>query len=188
MKLLRVAVAFVTIMAATLTLSGTAQATPREGNKATEAVREILNLNPGSRQISKDSVELEPGVIVSLPPTDGADMGTHLTCEWQWLCMWQNKGGGGYKIRFFDCDRWYYLENWRMPDNRDWRDKISSIHNAQSGGSKGRAEFVDTLGNGAWHTVGHVNTQDGRSDLSKDMSSDGRNWNDRIDKVWACAS
>ncbi|MEU5873077.1 hypothetical protein AB0A73_16185 [Glycomyces sp. NPDC047369] len=185
---MRVAVALMATMAATLALGGTAQATQKEGSERTQAIREILKLNPGSKQVSSDSVELEPGVIMSLPPAEGTDMTTYLTCEWQWLCMWQNKSGGGNKLRFYDCDRWYYLENWHMPDGRDWRDRISSIHNAQSGGSKGRAEFVDTLGNGAWHTVGHVDVQDGRADLSKDMSSDGRTWNDRIDKVWACAS
>lgn len=151
----------------------------------------ILRLNPGSRRVDTYSVELEPGAImtISASATGGRaqDVGTlgFGECPWLYVCGWQLAGATGYRLQFTQCDRWYYLENFTMPDGRDWRDKITSIYNAQSG-SNATAEFVDTLGNGSWFTVGRIAPGGQRANLALDTAPDGRSWNDRIDKIWAC--
>lgn len=189
-----------TFLAALVMSSPAAHATPEltaesaagQDARVESEVSAILALNPGSQRIDTYSVQLDPGVIMTVPTSEDdktRDVGVlgFGDCPWLFVCGWQLAGATGYRLQFTACGQWFYLENYRMPDGRDWRDKITSIYNAQ-GGTGATARFVDTLSNGTWFTVGTVSPGGQRANLALDTAPDGRSWNDRIDKIWACNS
>lgn len=103
----------------------------------------LLELYPGSKQFDVTSVEIEPGVVVSLPAEDGVQA----SCTYQYLCLFSNTSHGGYKISFYTC-AFRNLGNYTYPGGGRWNDKMSSLINNQTSGT--RSPFYNYLGSNNW--------------------------------------
>jgi hypothetical protein len=141
---------------------------------ADRQVADALAANPGSRRISPTSVQLAPGVVMTV----AADT----SCASGWLCMWQHVYRAGAKLAFYSCNT-QNLGNYYISPGNSWRDDISSIWNHQTGGVV--SYFYDWKGLG-YVRVGSLSAGNYLQDLTRDRAADGGNWNDRIDQVSVC--
>jgi hypothetical protein len=142
---------------------------------ADRQVADALAANPGSRRISPTSVQLAPGVVMTVA---AADTG----CASGWLCMWQHVYRAGAKLAFYYCNT-QNLGSYYISPGNSWRDDISSIWNHQTGGVV--SYFYDWKGLG-YVRVGSLSAGNYLQDLTRDRAADGGNWNDRIDQVSVC--
>jgi len=94
-------------------------------------VDSALKNNPGAAQINQNQIELQEGVVmtVPLPGTRGTP-----DCPYEWVCFYEHQNYDGYRLEIYKCGQ-HDLFQWRMPDGRFWNDKISSWHNHQSDGA-----------------------------------------------------
>ena len=142
---------------------------------ADRQVADALAANPGSRRISPTSVQLAPGVVMTVAAAD-------TSCASGWLCMWQHVYRAGAKLAFYYCNT-QNLGNYYISPGNSWRDDISSIWNHQTGGVV--SYFYDWKGLG-YVRVGSLSAGNYLQDLTRDRAADGGNWNDRIDQVSVC--
>ncbi len=153
-------------------------------DKMEQEIAEILRDNPKAYRIDTYNIQLDEGALLTFPAPNAGGTGAAgvqaMSCDWQRLCLYDGTGGSGTRLSLYSCQRWYYLEDF------SFRDKASSIYNAQSGGSRAIGKFVDTRGNGTWLTLGTLAPGGQLANLALDRAPDGGNWNNRIDKVYAC--
>ncbi|MFB9477417.1 peptidase inhibitor family I36 protein [Nonomuraea salmonea] len=149
-----------------------------------QEIAQILRDNPKAHRIDTYNIQLDEGAMLTFPAPSAGGTGEASTqamsCDWQRLCLYDGTGGSGTRLSLYSCQRWYYLEDF------SFRDKASSIYNAQSGGSRAIGKFVDTRGDGTWLQLGTLATGGQLANLALDRAPDGGTWNNRIDKVWAC--
>ncbi|MGW1062392.1 peptidase inhibitor family I36 protein [Micromonospora rubida] len=164
-----------------------AQAADSAAGAATSAsadVARILAANPGSRQLNASDVELEPGVIMSVPESRTADFGIQAgTCTYKYLCLWSGANWTGYKLSLTRCG-WTYLQNYAWPNGGDWRDKTTSLVNNQTTGVISHFYDSDIYGNqlylGPQHSYGY------RANLAYDTAAVGGSWDERMDDILVC--
>lgn len=148
-------------------------------------VQALLRLNPGSRRIATNVVEVNEGVTISVPLQINSVEG----CATYWLCLSENSNFGGEQLRFQACHN-ENLSEYRMSNGRTWNDRVSSIRNARGGGVQSRFYNYDGSGDpddsSNWKFVIALNSGNYLRDLSKDTSADGGYANDKIDIVDVC--
>ncbi|GAA3162617.1 hypothetical protein GCM10020001_104000 [Nonomuraea salmonea] len=121
-----------------------------------QEIAQILRDNPKAHRIDTYNIQLDEGAMLTFPAPSAGGTGEASTqamsCDWQRLCLYDGTGGSGTRLSLYSCQRWYYLEDF------SFRDKASSIYNAQSGGSRAIGKFVDTRGDGTWLQLGTLAT------------------------------
>lgn len=175
----------VAVPAQAATASGSTVAQSAETAETARRVADVLRVNPNARQISATSVELAPGVEMTVAAAGAAAADS--SCPYQWLCMWQHVYRGGARLKFYNC-KTEWLGNYSYVDARDgrtksWRDAISSIWNNQSGDALSAFYNYHLLGD---RLIGYLSAGNYLQDLTRDSSREGGNWNDKIDRVAVC--
>ncbi len=139
-------------------------------------VRQILVRNPGSRQISPNSVRLERGVVMTVRPASASGK-----CPGGFLCLFQNTNFDGYQITLGRNDKCDYIDLTpiNMPTGTSWANQASSIDNPQPRPSS------------AWlyHDRVHEYTLNAGSylkDLTHNTALNGHSMNDYITSVATC--
>jgi hypothetical protein len=176
----RTVLALSAVAAGILTAAPAATAAVRPEAGAPDMVA-ALRANPGSHQVDATTIELEPGVRMSLPSAGRAAGGLH-GCPDLNVCLYQNGNFGGAMLRFWRCQD-IRLENYDLPDGRDWRDKTSSFVNNQTGNAVARLR--DTKPDGTFHTLSSTAVQT-VADLVNVRHPGGGNWNEKIDRLQVC--
>lgn len=176
---------------ALLSVAGPAQASTTPGADAAsrrvvqQHVADALRVNPGSRQISATTVELAPGVEMTVAGAVSAAADS--SCASGRLCLWQDVYRGGAKLAFYYCkSEWlgdYSYVDYRDGKRKSWRDSVSSIWNNQTGGALSAFYNYHLLGD---TLVGYLSAGNYLQDLTRDASRDGGSWNDKIDRVTVC--
>ncbi|MEU4770311.1 peptidase inhibitor family I36 protein [Actinosynnema sp. NPDC023794] len=152
----------------TAVTSGTAA----EGNiKVTQQqVDQLLDLYPGSHQISPTGVEVEKGVIVSVP----AEFGAQATCSYEYLCLFSDRNYSGYQLSFSICT-FRNLGDYAYPGGGYWYDKVSSFINNQTTGTW--SDFYNWDGYSDWVYLFSSQAYDARNPTP---------YENIIDAVWVC--
>jgi hypothetical protein len=145
-----------------------------------DQVAALLRVNPGSHQVNANTIEVKPGVQISVP--SGSVGVAADNCPYEWLCLYQHGGYNGAMIKFWNC-RNEELRNYRLPDGRDWQDKASAYVNNQIRGTL--AWPKDSTSPGSFYYW--VSSAPERwSDLVNKRHPGGGNWNEKIDNVLVC--
>jgi hypothetical protein len=108
-----------------------ADSTASDDERSSE-IEGIMEVNPGSRQISETEVELEPGVIMTVPSS--GEVTAQASCSSGYVCFWEHVNHGGYSIGFYHCAL-RSLDRYFMPNGDDWAFDISSWIDSQTGGT-----------------------------------------------------
>jgi hypothetical protein len=154
-----------------------------------QQIEAILRLNPASHQVSRNAVQLEKDVVMTVIPrleTPGvvtAQAGE--LCSYHWLCLYQEWGGLGYLISFAAC-RFYNLGDWLMPNGQRWNDQVSSVSNNQTPGVWSYFYDWSPPGTSGWFYLNALKAPGHWSNLALDKAWDGSRMNDRIDGVLVC--
>ena len=139
-------------------------------------VRSLLTHNPGSRQISADSIKTTDGAVITARPATVSGR-----CQNGYTCLFWDSNFNGDQLTlgpYNDCG-YYDLRYDYGSNGRAWANEPSSIDNP--GPRPGSALFyhngakIYTLG------AGHY-----LRDLTKDKASDGHSMNDYITEAWSC--
>jgi hypothetical protein len=139
-------------------------------------VRGLLTYNPGSRQISADSIKTTSGAVITARPATVSGR-----CQNGYTCLFWDSNFNGDQLTlgpYNDC-AYYDLRYDYGSNGRAWANEPSSIDNA--GPRPGPALFyhngakIYTLG------AGHY-----LRDMTKDKASDGHSMNDYITQAWSC--
>lgn len=138
--------------------------------KTQQQVDELLVLYPDSRQISPTAVELEKGVVASVP----AEVGAQATCSYEYLCLFSNRNYTGYRLNFSIC-AFRNLGNYAYPGGGYWNDKVSSFINNQTGGTQ--SHFYNWDGVSNWVYLFASTAYNARTPTP---------YEDIIDAVWVC--
>jgi hypothetical protein len=174
-------------------LMAQATASAEAGPSSSHDIRDAMLANPGSRQVSADTIELRPGVTMSIT-SERSESGV---CPEEFLCLFQHANfhsdwdtpWRSVRLAFTRCQV-ENLGNYKMPDGRPWNDQVSSIDNAQIGGVQ--SKFYNYKGSGNPYDLNNsnpvtvLNAGHYLRDLSKDSSWEGGTANDKIDLVKVC--
>lgn len=123
----------VVAIAAVLLPSVPAQAAPDAATLAVQReVAGLLRANPGSRQLDATSIEVDPGVVITVPsPARSATRGLPFICATGWLCLWQDEWYQGNRISFYFCN-YFDLSQYHLSDGSPWNDRVTSVGNNQA--------------------------------------------------------
>jgi hypothetical protein len=171
-----------------------ANAAPSGGQSAV-TVADILRTNPKAKQVGPNTVQVQPGVNIVVPPaaTAGksslASVGSSaVLCSYKHLCVYEAFLGigseGGVYIDFYDCGS-FNLGYYRYPDfayvgsagGPKWNDRVSAVFDNQTSAAK-YPSFYNWTGS-AWQMqlgLGHGVVMPYVGDLI----------NDTIDRVDVC--
>jgi hypothetical protein len=150
-----------------------------ESTRATWVAHEVKGLlahNPGSRQISSDSIKTTSGAVITAVPDTVSSR-----CQNGYTCLFWDSNFNGDQLTlgpYNDCD-YYDLHYYYGSNGREWANEPSSIDNPNP--RPGSALFyhdgsqIYTLG------AGHY-----LRDMTKDKASNGHSMNDYITEVWSC--
>ncbi|MFJ3881855.1 peptidase inhibitor family I36 protein [Streptomyces sp. NPDC090077] len=180
MRILKTALAAVAVVGAVLA-TGTpagAQSTAPSERSVEQQVQGLLQYNKGAKRVGTDTVQLAPGVSVTVADASRAVPADWFNCDRGWLCLWEDSNMNGARINFTDCRR-ENLGSYRTDKGYTWNDRVTSYSNNQSGNVQ--SKFYD---NGT-----HVLTEGAtgyRRNLSYDKDINGNHLNDRIDAVQVC--
>jgi hypothetical protein len=145
----------------------------------------LLRLHPGSRQVDPTSVEVGPGVVVTVPgpATGGTAPAARVgICGSGWVCSWQDAGYQGNRISFWYCGE-YDLADYFLPDGSSWNDRISSVFNNQATHTAILYNWVDQQ---PWGVPGYPDKLYGQRPLSGTANLTSIGYNDMIDFVRPC--
>jgi len=134
---------------------------------------ELLSKYPDAKPLGDGSYQLQPGVRL-VPPMDPSEIGVNewpSGCDDQWFCVYDMTDFAGWSEWYYECYEQY------VPDDLG----ISSMHNAQN---SYRAYFYDT--DVSPMVYGSLGPNSYWRNMAKNTASDGRSWNNRIDKVDPC--
>lgn len=151
--------------------AGAVAADAGSDGKAPQTVEELLAFYPGSQQVGPFDVEISPGVAVSLP----AGPGVEAVCASKYLCFWSNAGYSGYRLNLYYCQL-VNLGNLTYPGGGRWNDKVSSLVNNQTSGT--RSHFYNYLGSNSWQFLFTSTAYNERFSLGSN--------NNKIDRVSVC--
>jgi hypothetical protein len=150
-------------------------------------IADVLTRTPGARQISVNEIELAPGLHMKLPlPDKGTINVQDAHCPFQYLCAYQHRDFGGAELNFLTCGREWNLGNYAFPGGGWWNDKISSVINNQTPGT--RSFFYNHISSNNWTRVLSINAGNYLRNLAFDTAEGGGNLNDIIDGVHVCGS
>jgi hypothetical protein len=154
--------------------------TADSGDPGPETVAGVIAANPGATQVGPNEVQLDDGVIVTVPSAAGAiHPDTVSGCKNGDLCLFEDSGFDGAKLQLSGPCRTVDLTKRFRAVGVPWSNAASSIDNPAPG--RGPARFYN---NG--HLVLALNKGHYLRDLSQDTSADGGNANDKIDSVQLC--
>ena len=173
----RVAALAVAVGALVLAGAGPAPAAPAPPDGTHEGlVRATLAANPDSVRLSTNEIQLEPGLVMTLPGKRASrTRAAGAYCNYQYFCLYEHAYWGGASLGMSAC-KIYYLSSyrfWNSTDNQwdDWVEDASSWINNQSGGA------VATM----WRPGGYT--------MRVGVTSDHHfppGWNDRVNRVKPC--
>ncbi|MBI3898833.1 MAG: hypothetical protein HY308_11115 [Gammaproteobacteria bacterium] len=162
----------------------------------------IMIQNQGARQLSEDTVELKPGVSVTVVPkeklekqnqgagqlTTQAQTAATPSCGYGVLCLFQHTSGDnfGYRMNLYKCGEFVYLWDHKMGNGTQWNNQVSAIINNQTTGTT--SHFWDWENNG-WSDVQQNTAYTYWPDLTKISRRElapTRDMNDVIDAIWVC--
>jgi hypothetical protein len=146
-----------------------------------DQVAAALRANPGSHQVNETTIELEPGVRLSVRP-DVEPAGALYGCNDIWICLYQHSNYGGERLSFYRCQD-IKLQNYHLSSGPDWRDQASSFVNNQTPGRL--SHLKDTKPDGSFYVYYSVATQTVANLVNVPHPGSG-NWNDKIDRLQVC--
>jgi hypothetical protein len=133
----------------------------------------LLRYNEGAERVGKDRVRLEPGVEMTVLPSTRAAAGMS-DCQPGYACVWQYSNYTGYRLDFFRYGS-YDLSNYTVSDGSNWRDRVSSFFNNQTGGawmvgkdwvsSGGSSQLEWIFGGPGAYAQAQLNGADNRADV-----------------------
>ncbi|WAU82470.1 peptidase inhibitor family I36 protein [Streptomyces sp. Qhu-G9] len=133
----------------------------------------VLRHNEGAERVGKDRVRLERGVEMTVLPSTRAAAGMS-DCRAGYACVWQYSSYTGYRLDFYYYGS-YDLSNYTVSDGSNWRDKVSSFFNNQTGGawmvgkdwvsSGGSSQLAWIFGGPGAHAQAQLYEADNRADV-----------------------
>lgn len=146
-----------------------------------DQVAAALRANPGSHQVNETTIELAPGVRLTVRP-DVQPAGALYGCNDIWICLYQHRDYGGERLSFWRCQD-IKLQNYHLSSGADWRDQASSFVNNQTPGRL--SHLRDTKPDGSFYTYYSVAIQTVANLVNVPHPGSG-NWNDKIDRLQVC--
>jgi hypothetical protein len=159
--------------------AGPASAAPVPPNGSHEGlVRATLAANPGSVRLGANTIQLDPGLVMTLPgkrDSASARQARGIRCNYLYFCLYEHANWGGAALGMSAC-KVYILSSylfWNGTEHQwdDWAHDASSWVNNQSGGA--RATMWKDNGLRLWVPV-----------ASDDHMIPG--WNDRVVRAKPC--
>ncbi|MET7738460.1 peptidase inhibitor family I36 protein [Streptomyces sp. NPDC005402] len=133
----------------------------------------LLRHNEGAERVGKDRVRLERGVEMTVLPSTRAAAAIG-DCRPGYACVWQYSNYTGYRLDFYYYGT-YDLGNYTVSDGSNWRDKVSSFYNNQTGGAwvvgkdwineGGSSQLAWIFGGKAPYGAGQLGEADNRADV-----------------------
>jgi hypothetical protein len=157
--------------------AGPALAAPAAPDGSHEGlVRATLAANPGSVRLSTNEIQLDPGLVMTLPGKRSATARqARGVCNYHYFCIYEHARWGGASLAMSAC-KIYRLSSyvfWNTTEKYwdDWVADASSWINNQSGG--------------AFATMYHPNGNTMRVSVTSDHHFPP-GWNDRVYRVKPC--
>jgi hypothetical protein len=172
----RAAALLVAVGALVLVGAGPAAAGPAPPDGTHEGlVRATLAANSDSVRLSKNEIQLEPGLVMTLPAKRASTARQARGCNYHYFCLYEHAYWRGASLGMSAC-KIYRLRSyrfWNDTENQwdDWAEDASSWINNQSGGA------IATM----WHPDGYT--------MRVGVTSDHHfppGWNDRVVRVKPC--